>query len=199
MGLGFCIHILKIHFLFFLTPHVLASQQVVTAPQCRRRSHTCGIHPGFFSMVWAKPTKLQPSPSELLLDMVFTPVKERWRQSMPHTEFTVVNPNAERIKGSRAAQYLAAKTASEVGGSVLFIQVHVFYRLVMDRRTSEKQIYFRSNSNDCLSFLEAPQFQQSVHQAMLQIFFFFFVFNFRGRRRSKKSAVLQLKCMDEVN
>lgn len=28
---------------------------------------------------------------------------------------------------------------------------------------------------------------------------FFFSFNFRGRRRSKKSAVLQLKCMDEVN
>lgn len=45
----------------------------------------------------------------------------------------------------------------------------------------------------------SPIFQHSVHQATLQIGFLFLFFNFRGRRRSKKSAVLQLKCMDEVN
>lgn len=47
-------------------------------------------------------------------------------------------------------------------------------------------------------------FSNLLHQATLQIIFVFlfvclFSFNFRGRRRSKKSAVLQLKCMDEVN
>lgn len=48
-----------------------------------------------------------------------------------------------------------------------------------------------------------PRFQQSLTPSNaadnICVFVCLFSFNFRGRRRSKKSAVLQLKCMDEVN
>lgn len=66
--------------------------------------------------------------------------------------------------------------------------------------TSEKQ-FVPGRIQMTLVISVSPIFQHSVHQATLQIVFLilFLFLNFRGRRRSKKSAVLQLKCMDEVN
>lgn len=59
---------------------------------------------------------------------------------MPQTKYYGCNSKWREGPGClREAQCLAAKTASKLGGSVLFIQVHVFYKLVMDGSTSEKQ------------------------------------------------------------
>lgn len=67
-----------------------------------------------------------------------------------------------------------------------------------DRRSTSEKQFVPGRTQTTVVISISPSFQQSVHQATLQIDFFFSL-NFRGRRRSKKSAVLQLKCMDEVN
>lgn len=120
-------------------------------------------------------------------------VRGGWRYGGHQQNTVIVIPNRERVRDVWEAQCLASK----LGGGTLFIQVHVFSQ-TGDGRKVLLRICSWSNSNSSHPFSVSPQSQQSVHQAMLQVFSFF-SFNFRGRRRSKKSAVLQLKCMNEVN
>lgn len=109
---------------------------------------------------------------------------------------TAVIPNGGRTRCLREAQCLAA-TRHQNSEVVSYLYRYMYFTNWWWTKYSRETIRSRSSSDNGDHFCK-PQFPAVCTPSNTADRFFFF-FNFRGRRRSKKSAVLQLKCMDEVN
>lgn len=160
---------------------------------------TCGSHLGFVSP-WHEPSL--KSYSWVLQICFWSWSSFQWKKDdcklCHQLNTTVVIPNGERVQDvSEKLSVWQQRRHQNLGGSVLFIQVHVFYKSVMDRSTSEKP--FVPGLIQMMVVISVSPTVSAICTPSNAADFFFFFFNFRGRRRSKKSAVLQLKCMDEVN
>lgn len=99
---------------------------------------------------------------------------------------------------SQRSSVSVSKYSSKPGGGVLFIQVRVFYKLVTDGvllRHNGFQVSIRAT----VCHFRKPRDLSKICTPGDAAGYFTLSFISEGEDGVKKSAVLQLKCMDEVN
>lgn len=132
-----------------------------------------------------------------LATVVFVPVRSDDYSWCHRQNPSVEIPNTEKIKGTSKTQYLTGKYSIETWRqSFIYISTCILHTSD-GQSTSEKLL--APGLNATIKVIHVSPTVSAISYTKQRCGYLFFSFNFRGRRRSKKSAVLQLKCMDEVN